>query len=360
MKIRKQYIDVDCKYNFYLIKIKYFFYLYRKPKSKYYSIPSSERNFEFINPKSTNVEIKGNMRHYKCQEERKEIKKFSNMNIHNLPNSKRTLIPSYQPINNKENINHIAFSYYSNKFNSNSVGPDFIPKEEPQIQAQRKSAAQILQESSQPQNIKQLKPNILHKKYVESSQINNIPGPTIMKRYENDKKINEDKIYNNMSSNIVNYEKNNLKRKNSYVCRNTDIESFQRKVFRDYNSNIACLPGVNINKKEKNRTLVAPNSKKYESHISFGYEENNNNKNSINKYDYNKDYIRQNKIPRPSSCSGKRIIRYKNKESNVLNNYPYFDNNSKGMNVKSYYTNEDNNKKQKYIINKNKSQIIFG
>ena len=145
------------------------------------------------------------MRHYKCQEETKEIQKFSNMNKHNLPNSKRTLIPSYQPINNKENINHIAFSYYSNKFNSNSVGPDFIPKEEPQIQAQRKSAAQILQESSQPQNIKQLKPNILHKKYVESSQINNIPGPNIMKRYENDKKINEDKIYN-ISSNIINYE----------------------------------------------------------------------------------------------------------------------------------------------------------
>ena len=298
------------------------------------------------------------MRQYKCQEETKEIQKFSNMNIHNLPNSKRTLIPSYQPINNKENINHKAFSYYSNKFNSNSVGPDFIPNEEPQIQIQRKSAAQILQESSQPKKIKQLKPNILHKKYVESSQISNIPGPTIMKRYEVDKKINEDKN-NNISSNLIKYEKNNLKRKNSYVCRNTDIESFQRKVFRDYNSNIACLPGVNINKKEKRRTLVAPNSRKNESHISFGYEENNN-KNRINKYDYNKDYIRQNKIPRPSSCSGKRIIRYKNKESNYLNNFPYYENNNKVMNDRSYYTNEDNNKRQKYIVNKNRSQIIFG
>ena len=180
-----------------------------------------------------------------------------------------------------------------------------------------------------------------------------------MKRYETDKKKNEDNI-NNFSSNIIKYENNNLKRKNSYVCRNTDIESFQRKVFRDYNSNIACLPGVNINKKEKNRTLVAPNSKKYESHISFKYEEGDNNKNRINKYDYNKDYNRQNKIPRPSSCSGKRIIRYKNKESNILNNFPYFENNNNTINVRSYYTNEENNKKQQYIVNKNTSQIIFG
>ena len=298
------------------------------------------------------------MRHYKQKEETKEIQQFSSINKYNQPDSKRTLIPSYQPINNQENINHKAFSFYSNKFNSNSVGPDFIPNEEPPTYMQRKSAAQILQESSQPRNIRQLKPNILHKKYVESSQINNIPGPDIMKRYETNYKLNEDKKYS-IPSKRSNYENKNLKRKSSYVIRNNDIESFQRKVFRDYNSNIACLPGVNINEKEKMKTLVATNSRKNESHISFGIEENKNN-NRINKYDYNRKYYKRNYIPRPSSCSGKRIFRDKNKESNFINHFPNDENNGRIMNLKGYNTNNPTYINQKYMVNRNKSQIIFG
>ena len=298
------------------------------------------------------------MRHYKQKEETKEIQQFSSINKYNQPDSKRTLIPSYQPINNQENINHKAFSFYSNKFNSNSVGPDFIPNEEPPTYMQRKSAAQILQESSQPRNIRQLKPNILHKKYVESSQINNIPGPDIMKRYETNYKLNEDKKYS-IPSKRSNYENKNLKRKSSYVFRNNDIESFQRKVFRDYNSNIACLPGVNINEKEKMKTLVATNSRKNESHISFGIEENKNN-NRINKYDYNRKYYKRNYIPRPSSCSGKRIFRDKNKESNFINHFPNDENNGRIMNLKGYNTNNPTYINQKYVVNRNKSQIIFG
>ena len=298
------------------------------------------------------------MRHYKQKEETKEIQQFSSINKYNQPDSKRTLIPSYQPINNQENINHKAFSFYSNKFNSNSVGPDFIPNEEPPTYMQRKSAAQILQESSQPRNIRQLKPNILHKKYVESSQINNIPGPDIMKRYETNYKLNEDKKYS-IPSKRSNYENKNLKRKSSYVIRNNDIESFQRKVFRDYNSNIACLPGVNINEKEKMKTLVATNSRKNESHISFGIEENKNN-NRINKYDYNRKYYKRNYIPRPSSCSGKRIFRDKNKESNFINHFPNDENNGRIMNLKGYNTNNPTYINQIYMVNRNKSQIIFG
>ena len=38
-----------------------------KPNPKFFSIPNSKRNFEFINPKSNNYEIKGNMRHYEPQ-----------------------------------------------------------------------------------------------------------------------------------------------------------------------------------------------------------------------------------------------------------------------------------------------------
>lgn len=303
------------------------------------------------------------MRQYKTHEESKEIQQFSNMNKYNMPNSKRTIIPSYQPINNQEKINHIAFSYYSNKFNSNSVGPDFIPNEEPKIKMQRQSAAQILQESSQPRNIRQLKPNILHKKYVESSQINNIPGPEIVKRFEIDNKTNEDKKFNRYS-NRVNFQKNNFKRKYSYICRNKDIESFQRKIFRDHNSNIACLPGVNLNEKEKIRTLVAINSRKNESHISFGSDDNKSNivNNKKKNYESIKNYnhnLRKN-IPRPYSCSGKRIVRDKNKESNSQNDFFYDKNNNRKINVKGFYTNDTMDRKHKYIVNKNKSQIIFG
>lgn len=297
------------------------------------------------------------MRQYKLHEETKEIQQFSNMNKYNLPNSKRTLIPSYQPVNNQESINHKAFSYYSNKFNSNSVGPDFIPNEEPPIQIQRKSAAQILQESSQPLNIRQLKPNILHKKYVESSQINNIPGPEIMKRYETNNKINENKNSFNPLYRL-NCAKRNMRRKNSYECRKNDIESFQRKVYRDYNSNIACLPGVTINEKEKLKTLVATNSRKNESHISFGCDDENKNMNNYwNKYDYNKNNYKKNIIPRSVSCSGKRIYRDKNKESNYLNNLPYNENSKREFNVNNY---DGINNNKKYTVNKNKSQIVFG
>ena len=320
------------------------------------------------------------MRQYKLHEETKEIQQFSNMNKHNLPNSKRTLIPSYQPINNQENINHKAFSYYSNKFNTNSVGPDFIPNEEPKVKLQRKSAAQILEESSQPLNIRQLKPNVLHKKYVESSQINNIPGPEIMKRYETNDNNNCNANVGKYSANYLNRlynTKKDMGRKNSYECRKTDIESFQRKVFRDYNSNIACLPGVTINEKEKLRSLVAPNSRRNESHISLGYNyenKNNNNNNCWNKYDYNKTYddiksnynYKKNNIPRPESCSGKRIYRDKNRESNNGRNGPsYKDKYNKIKLVRTYNdsegeTNNNYYRNPKYTVNKNKSQIIFG
>ena len=301
------------------------------------------------------------MRQYKYPEETKEIQQFSSMYKYNLPNSKRTLLPSYQPINNQENINHKAFSFFSNKFNTNSVGPDFIPNEEPPVQMQRKSAAQIMQESSQPLNIRQLKSNDLHRKYVEASQISNIPGPDIVKRFESNSFFEDHKrTYFPYKLNCI---EKKSKRKSSYALRDNDIESFQRKVFRDYNSNIACLPGVTINEKEKVRTLVAPNSRKNESHISFGNddddkENNRNNKNNNKKnnydYNYNNNFYKLKKIPRPSSCSGKRIIRDKNRETNGLNQ-PYRMNNSK-----NYQAIDSISGRQKYSVNKNKSQIIFG
>ena len=327
--------------------------------SKYISNPNTNRKSLYqynCNKKNTN---------FMKKEESKESSNFQRKKTNQeIPNSKRTLIPSYQPLNSKENLHHKAISFYSNKFNTNSVGPDFIPNEEPKIANPRKSAYKILQESNPPLNIRQLKPNLLHQKYIETSQINNIPGPDIMKRVESDIKEYEDKRYKLRNKyNLNNKEKfignDNIKNKNSYKLRNYDIESFQRKIYRDYNSNIACLPGVTINDKEKVKSLVATNNKKNESQFTLGI----NNNNISNKNDYSKKNYKKNDIPRPKSFSGKRIIRDRNKESNNYNinkadminrakwNYSY-------MNESENYEKLDS--KRKYSKDKNRSQIIFG
>ena len=119
------------------------------------------------------------------------------------------------------------------------MGPDFIPNEEPKVLNQRRSAGRILQESKPPLNIRQLKPNILHQKYIETSQINNIPGPSITKRTE-DKKTGVDYDQNNNNKNCYKYysksyydniSNNQNMKKKSYALKNTDIvpkESIQR------------------------------------------------------------------------------------------------------------------------------------
>ena len=186
-----------------------------KPNPKFFSIPNSKRNFEFINPKSNNYEIKGNMRHYEPQKESKEIQKFASFTKQNMPNSKRTIIPAYQPINEKEKIHHKATSFYSSKFNTNSVGVDLLPNEEPKVLSKRKTAGRILQESNPPLNIRQLKPNRLHQKYMESSQIENIPGPAIMKRVEEEKvNIVENKSNYNKGKKYFKYSNKNYKENN--------------------------------------------------------------------------------------------------------------------------------------------------
>ena len=300
------------------------------------------------------MEIKGNMRQYKYPEESKEIQQFSHMNKHNMPNSKRTLIPAYQPVNNKENINHKAFSYYSKKFNSNSVGDDFIPNEESPIKMKRKTAGQILEESSQPKKIRELKPNIYHQKYVESSQIDNIPGPKIVKRIED----SQNKANKNIIKRINNEKNPQQRRKNSYICRNNDIESFQRKVFRDYNSNIACLPGVTINENEKYKTLVATNSRKNESHIMLGCEDDKLNKNE-HKYEYKKNMNKKNNgIQKMNSFSGRKIVRNQNFGKANMTHYDY---SYKIPNQRNNYNkNLDNFNNTRLKVDRNKSQIIFG
>ena len=240
----------------------------------------------------------------------------------------------------------------------------------------RKSAGRILQESKPPLNIRQLKPNKFHQKYIESSQINNIPGPDITKRIEDKKEKEKENIlpnnggkkyyYKYYRKDYYNNNNNQQIQKKSYALRQNDIESFQRKVFRDYNSNVACLPGVTINEKERPRTLVSINSKKNESHISFNYGNNNENIDSNtlrNKYDYIKKGLGP--IPRPKSFSGKKITRDRNKESN--NYYNRIIDNKINRTYINERNEQDNDyyrdiyrRQQKYACDKNKSQIIFG
>ena len=316
------------------------------------------------------------MRQYKQPEMTKEIQQFSSINKHNLPDSRRTILPSYQPENEQEKINHKAFAYFSNKYNSNSVGPDFIPykneNEDEKIKRKKQSEMnQMLKESTQPKEIRHRKSNILHQKYVETSQINNIPGPDIVKRdisnnnyYEENEK---NMFFNNNYYNINN--------------KNSDAESFQRKKYMDYNSNIACLPGSVINANGQKKSMIATDGRRNESHIIFGFENQNNNFNNENldyKKMYNGDYnyygnqmyhLKRstsnniNKIPRPASCSGKRIVRNnKNKDSFGTYQLPYDINNNRMNNFGNNNSKNNNNMslKEKYSLMKNYSQITFG
>lgn len=354
-----------------------------------------------MKPKSrvTNIELEGNMRHYHMPKPSREIQQFANLYKHNLPDSKRTLIPSFQPVSEKENIFHKANSFYSHKLNKNSIGPDFISYGDVPTPIQRKSAAKIMQESVQPRKIRELKPNVLHKKYVEYSQINNIPGPQIGKRIESNIRggiEREEEIVNHPLQSGIGSGLGGRVGKNispSCISKNTEIESFQRKVYRDYNSNVACLPGSIINAKEKPKTLVAQNTRKNESHIIFGdsndnknksYNYNTNYRNNKNKYNdetfssRRRQYLekfyekKENKIPRPVSFSGKKIIKNRNIDSFPINSYPYDENqntmnrtNTKvktegGIGAGGYYDFAPSKDKQKYYLMKNRSQITFG
>lgn len=340
----------------------------------------STYSYEYTNPKHKTqaITLTGSLsQHYKSKPSH-EVQQFQNISKYNLPDSKRTLIPQFQPITEKEKTLHKASSFYSRKLQGNSTGPDFISYGEIPKPIQRKNAAKIMQESTQPKNVKQLKSNNLFQKYVQFSQINNIPGPEIAKRLDDNeiKEINIDNINNNKVGTLSVI---------SRVSKNTEIESFQRKVYRDYNSNIACLPGSTINNKEKNKTLVATNSRKNESQIIFG----DNNLNSIN-INYNKPKRRvideenifntrkkryldnreekeeKGKYPRPMSFSGKKILKNRNLDNFNMglvsdeNTNKNFANRNINNGKVNYYNFAPINDKQKYYLMKNKSQITFG
>ncbi len=375
-------------------------------------------SYEYTNPKhkTETITLTGNLSQHPKPKASREVQQFSNISKFNLPDSKRTLIPQFQPISEKEKMLHKANSFYSNKLKGNTTGPDFISYNGEKKYVPRKGAGKIMQESTQMKKPRELRGNNLFQKYVQYSQINNIPGPDIGKRLE-DEELKEYEIVGNNDNNDINNEysnQKNMKKKRGGNCsvisglsKNTEIESFQRKVFRDYNSNIACLPGGTINAKDKTKTLVHTNSRKNESQIIFGennYSNNRNNNNNLNN-DWNKNYSsnntkrrvideenmfttrkkryvdnanynevkKDNRYPRPVSFSGKKILRNRNLDNfhvglagdenmnkNVVNKN-INNNNVINKNGKvNYYDFAPINDKQKYYLMKNRSQITFG
>ena len=336
-----------------------------------YTLSNKSRDDGFLDPKNDNRTIDGKLLHHPqmLQNKKLTVPKFS-VKKHVLPDSKRTLIPEFAPEIVHKPL-HRANSEVSNKFNSDSLSENLLPKQDPIQINKRKTAERIMSETTENEFKRQLASNDYHKLYVLNSQINTLPGPNDMKR-------NEEEFY--LSKNLLN--KNEF---NSTISR-------ERKVLQDYNSNVSCLPGCTINNQEKQKSLVRNNNKRNESHIVLGIqnEENINKKPMIKKscfsyYQGNRAYYENSK----ESCDRRKNNRENNKENicksindnninnnkdkeNISKNNMYFKmsnfnnsnvnniNNNRCYNQKCNTFNSRFNNTTKYYINKNRSQIIFG
>lgn len=118
----------------------------------------------------------------------------------------------------------------------------------------------VFSESNKPEPYHRVLMSTEYKKYDNTSQITNLPGA--VKRV--DSEIND------------NYKPNIIPDKS---------ESHLRRITRDYNSNIACLPGSKINEEKQRNYYVCPMKIKYECNNIFGKTEKdikNNNENTKN------------------------------------------------------------------------------
>lgn len=107
------------------------------------------------------------------------------------------------------------------------------------------------------ENKRLLKPAYF-KKYDNTTQISYLPGAV---------KRGSTEIKDDIKS-------NNYPRENTY--------SFKEKVFREHNTNIACLPGCKVNKEERKVNLVAPNDIKYRANDIFNVDNARNYNNDFN------------------------------------------------------------------------------
>ena len=131
-------------------------------------------------------------------------------------------------------------------------------------------------------------------KYENTSQISNLPGGI---------KRNACEIKDNYNPLRTNY------------CTS---ESFSTKLYRDYNSNISCLPGRNKNEQRgENPTLVAQNMRKYMSNDIFNV--NMNKINPTNTNNFNVDNTRRENFARTFGES-KSYLNYNRPTTGVRRN----------------------------------------
>jgi len=213
-------------------------------KIVYYSHSKSDNRFEYQNQEKLNynpsIELKGTLHRPKTSysvNKQNNIDKFRKMSIKNLPDSKRTIIPSL----NNESENENKELKIQNKIKKNNNNPNFLKSnififnEEINNQKlrhinERNSDSDIFN-LKKYENLNQIPKRILHynefHKYTDTTQVYNLPGGK--KRIETD--IKDDEKYLKLN-----------KRRN---------ESHKVKMNSDYLSNVSCLYPSNHSQREE-------------------------------------------------------------------------------------------------------------
>lgn len=194
-------------------------------------------NYQRATPKNDHIVILEGKFKKKVETSRgksEERKLFSRVKLLNQINTNRTLIPDLSPPDEKQNCsrNSSIKKSNTNAFQFNKESPEFNYISNVNIKVPTKKSNPKLFSSScfdkgdkdLPQTRTLYKPTLLEK-YTKTTQIYSLPGG--VKRNENE--IND----------------NGVQCKS--FCGNKSKESYQHKLLNDYNSNVACLPGCEIN-----------------------------------------------------------------------------------------------------------------
>ena len=189
-----------------------------------------------------------------------ERKIFNKIKRLELPNSKRTLIPEMNPQPKITKPNRTCNNSF--RFNTESPQFNYISKVDTKIPNKKANPklfkSSILYNCPQEENItkREYKPT-LFEKYTTTTQIYNLPGGVKRIGTELNDDVNKCRsFYDNKSK-----------------------ESYRKKVINNYNSNISCLPGSEIN--NVSYSYRRYNGKKNEGNELFS-KENENYMNNIN------------------------------------------------------------------------------
>lgn len=192
--------------------------------------------------------ITGHLRKKTTPPKTKEEKKFHNIKLKQMPNSKRVLFPhqfltetnNHKRTKSKANIDSKEFNYISNvdyiiKRRKNNISKDFLDN---------RLICNIKTDN------KRSNKNTPFTTYSTTTQIFNLPGG--IKRKEND--VEDDK-------NLITSNNNKIRNRVSY----------KSKIKNDYNTNIVCLPGCPLNTENnenyKNKIIIRNIVKMNESDI---------------------------------------------------------------------------------------------